>query len=83
MKIYIWVLCILILYTPILYSQKKTDANIFGHVTGNNTHIPFATVSIKGTTMGVNTDETGHYQLINLPAGTHTLVARYVGFKPS
>jgi len=83
MKIYIWVLCILILYTPILYSQKKTDANIFGHVTGNNTHIPFATVSIKGTTMGVNTDETGHYQLINLPAGTHTLIARYVGFKPS
>jgi outer membrane receptor for ferrienterochelin and colicins len=83
MKIYIWVLCILILYTSTLYSQKKTDANIFGHVTGNNTHIPFATVSIKGTTMGVNTDETGHYQLINLPAGTHTLVARYVGFKPS
>lgn len=83
MKIYIWMLCVLILNTPILYSQKKTDANIFGHITGNNTHIPFATVSIKGTTMGVNTDETGHYQLINLPAGTHTLIARYVGFKPS
>ena len=33
--------------------------------------------------MGVITDETGHYQLINLPAGTHTLVPRYVGFKPS
>ena len=76
-------LCILILNTLILFSQKKTDANVFGHVVGNNTHIPFATVSIKGTTMGVNTDETGHYNLINLPEGTYTLIARYVGFKPS
>ena len=76
-------LIVLILNVPILYSQKKTDANIFGHVTGNNTHIPFATVSIKGTTFGVNTDETGHYQLINLPPGTHVLIARNVGFKPS
>jgi len=83
MKIYIWMLCILILNTLILFSQKKTDANVFGHVVGNNTHIPFATVSIKGTTMGVNTDETGHYNLINLPEGTYTLIARYVGFKPS
>jgi len=73
----------MILCTPTLFSQKKTDANVFGHVVANNTHIPFATVSIKGTTMGTNTDETGHYKLINLPAGTHTLIARYVGFKPS
>ena len=83
MKIYIWILCILVLNIPTLSSQKKTDANVFGHVVANNTHIPFATVSIKGTTMGTNTDETGHYKLINLPAGTHTLIARYVGFKPS
>jgi len=83
MKKYIWMLFIIILYASTLFSQKKTDANIFGHVVGNNTHISFATVSVKGTTMGVNTDETGHYQLINLPAGTHTLIARYVGFKPS
>ncbi|MBN2401100.1 MAG: carboxypeptidase-like regulatory domain-containing protein, partial [Spirochaetes bacterium] len=74
---------ILICYTPILLSQKITDANIFGHVTADNTHIPFATVSINGTTMGVHTDETGHYNLINLPEGTYTLTARFAGYKPS
>ncbi len=83
MKKYILVLYICVIFTQSLFPQKKTDANVFGHVTGNNTHIPFATVSIKGTTIGVNTDETGHYQLINLPEGTYTLVARYVGFKNS
>jgi outer membrane receptor for ferrienterochelin and colicins len=83
MKKYIWVFFILIIYTPTLLSQKKTDANIIGHVVSGGNHIPFATVSVKGTTMGVNTDETGHYQLINLPVGTYTLKAQSVGYKPS
>jgi len=83
MKQYILILFICVNCTQTLFPQKKTDANIFGHVETNNTHIPFATVSIKGMTIGVNTDETGHYKLINLPEGTHTVIARYVGFKPS
>jgi outer membrane receptor for ferrienterochelin and colicins len=83
MKIYIWVLIITVFCTPTLLSQKKTDSNIIGHVTCKGSHIPFATVSIKGTTMGVNTDETGHYQLINLPVGTYTIKAQSVGYKPT
>ncbi len=68
--------------SPVL-SQKITDANIIGHVVSNGTHIPFATVSIKGTTLGVNTDETGHFQLVNLPPGNHILIAQLLGFKSS
>jgi outer membrane receptor for ferrienterochelin and colicins len=83
MKKFIYILFVIIIYTPTLLSQKKTDANIIGHVVSNGNHIPFATISVKGTTMGVNTDETGHYQLINLPVGTYTLKAQSVGFKPS
>lgn len=83
MKKVFWVLVTIILHTPALLSQKKTDANIIGHVVSNSNHISFATVSIKGTTMGVNTDETGHYQLINLPVGTYTIRAQSVGYKPS
>jgi outer membrane receptor for ferrienterochelin and colicins len=67
------------------YAQKeKTDANIFGHVVCINCdeHLSFATISIKGTTIGTSTDETGHYQLINLPAGKHILIADYMGYKP-
>jgi outer membrane receptor for ferrienterochelin and colicins len=83
MKKYTWVLLIALLHSPFVFSQKKTDANVIGHVVTNGSHIPFATVSIEGTTMGVNTDETGHYQLINLPEGTHTIKAQSVGYKPS
>jgi len=82
-KKYIWVLIIVLFCSSSLFSQKKTDANIIGHVVSNGNHIPFATVSVKGTTLGVNTDETGHYQLINLPAGKHTVRAQSLGFKPA
>lgn len=52
--------------------KTKTDTNLTGHVIDKNTgeHIPFFTVSLKGTTLGTATDETGHYFLKNLPIGT-------------
>ncbi|MBN1187139.1 MAG: TonB-dependent receptor [Bacteroidales bacterium] len=67
------------------FSQKtKTDANVFGHVicTDCDEHLSFSTVQVKGTTIGTTTDETGHYQLINLPEGPHKLIATYLGYKP-
>ncbi len=67
-----------------LFSQHKerTDANIVGHVVCCNKHLSFATVSIKGTTIGTTTDETGHYQLLNMPAGTYIVEARLMGYIP-
>ncbi len=67
------------------HAQKaKTDSNVFGHVLCPDCveHISFATIGVKGTTIGTTTDETGHYQLINLPEGTHTITASHVGYKP-
>lgn len=60
----------------------KTDANIIGHVVCHNEHIPFASVYVKGTTIGITTDESGHYQLINLPEGKLIIVAQAMGYKP-
>ena len=82
MKKYIWVLFVAMLFTSPILSQKKTDANIVGHVICNCEHAPFATITIKGTNYGISTDETGHYMLINLPVGTHTIKAQAIGFKP-
>ena len=47
--------------TLVAYTQKtKTDANIVGHVVNEQgEHIPFATVSLVGTTIGTATDKTG------------------------
>lgn len=60
---------------------QTTDANIFGDVKSNGDHIPFVSVYIEGTTMGVSTDETGHYYLTNMPAGTYLLVAKAMGYQ--
>ncbi|NPA36726.1 MAG: TonB-dependent receptor [Chlorobi bacterium] len=62
--------------------HTKSDANINGHVVCCGEHIPFATVSVKGTTIGTTTDETGHYHLVNLPEGKIILVVQSLGYKP-
>jgi outer membrane receptor for ferrienterochelin and colicins len=68
--------------TQVVFSQHKhTDANIIGDVQCKGEHVPFITISIDGTTIGTNTDATGHYQLIDLPEGTYILRASGVGYK--
>ncbi len=63
-------------------AQKyNSDANIVGHVVCQGKHIPFANVSLKGTTIGTSTDETGHFQLINLPEGEQIIVVTNIGYK--
>ncbi len=66
---------------PIFAQRNKTDANIIGHVVADGSHLSFVSVVVKGTTIGTVTDETGHYRLINVPAGELTLVAASVGYK--
>lgn len=62
-------------------SAQNTDANVFGDVKSDGEHIPFANVYVKGTNRGISTDESGHYMLIDLPLGKHTLVAKFIGYK--
>ncbi|MCD6178562.1 MAG: TonB-dependent receptor [Bacteroidales bacterium] len=82
-RIHIVLTIFLLSFTQINYAQKtKSDANIIGHVVSHGKHIPFATVSVKGTTIGITTDESGHYQLINLPEGKLTIIAQSLGYKP-
>lgn len=73
------VLCI----CPYMYGQKKSDSNIAGHAVNavTNEHIPFVTVSLKGTTLGGVSDASGHFFLKNLPQGDFTVVASCVGYK--
>lgn len=62
---------------------SKTDANVIGHVIDKKTgeHLPYVRVSLKGTTIGTNTDATGHYFLKNLPEGKFTIEAALVGYQ--
>lgn len=46
----------------------------------DNEPVAFASVVLKGTTMGAQTDMDGKYE-INAPAGTYTLVVSFVGMQ--
>jgi outer membrane receptor for ferrienterochelin and colicins len=62
--------------------RPRTDANVVGHIVADGKHLPFVTITLKGSTIGTVADETGHFRLIHLPVGQHTLVASFVGYKP-
>ena len=63
-------------------NEKGTDANIYGHVvdTKSGEHVPYAIIHVKGTTIATTTDMTGHFFLKNLPEGTFTIEAKYMGY---
>jgi hypothetical protein len=63
------------------FSQNK--GIIRGVITNskNNQTVGFATVSIQGTTIGVNSTEDGKYQIPNLNPGFYTLQVTFVGFR--
>ena len=63
--------------------RRGTDANIHGHIIHAQTreHIPFVTITIKGTTIGLVADASGHFFLKNLPVGEHTIVAEAIGLE--
>jgi outer membrane receptor for ferrienterochelin and colicins len=73
---------LLILMNQAFAQNTKTDANLVGHIVSKGQHIPFANISIKGTAIGTVSDQTGHYQMVNLPEGLKTIVVSAVGYKP-
>lgn len=62
-------------------NEPKTDAMLFGDVKSGNEHIPFATITIKGTTIGTAADATGHFKMTNLPVGKTTVIISAIGYK--
>ncbi len=62
---------------------NNTDAHIYGHIIDGATgeHIPHIIVILKGTTIGVSTDNSGHYVMKNLPEGRFTMEVSAIGYK--
>lgn len=63
--------------------KNQTDAMLFGDVKSGDEHIPFATLTIKGTTIGTAADATGHFYLTDIPLGAQVIVVTAVGYKPA
>ena len=62
---------------------QHTDAHIHGHVIDKTTgeHLPYIVVMLKGTTIGVTTEHTGHYMIRNIPEGSFTIEVSAIGYK--
>ncbi len=63
-------------------AERLTDAHISGHTVEKSTaeHIPFVTVRLIGTSIGTNTDATGHYFLKNVPEGDYQIEVSCIGY---
>lgn len=68
-----------ILINCYVISIKAQTVNLKGKITGDKEPLPFASIYIKGTTKGVNSNDEGRYTL-PLSAGNYTIVFQYVGF---
>lgn len=68
------------LFTLVGFAQKGTVTGTITDKDMNNEALSFATVMIKGTTIGVNTDEQGKYTL-TVPGGNHVLVISFLGYE--
>lgn len=62
---------------------RHTDAHIYGHVIDSKTgeHLPYIVVILKGTTIGVTTENTGHYIIRHVPEGNFVMEVSAVGYK--
>lgn len=56
------------------------DAKVFGKVTSDNEPIPFASVYLKNSEIGVDADIDGNYEL-SVPEGEITLVFQFQGYR--
>lgn len=63
---------------PPIYEQE--NEKITGNVSDGENVLPGAMVTVKGTTIGTETDFDGNYE-IKIPEGRQTLVFKYLGYK--
>ncbi|MFC3416427.1 TonB-dependent receptor [Algoriphagus hitonicola] len=61
------------------FSQGIIRGRVFNPV--NNEPVPFANVFVLETELGAITDESGNYEISNIPPGLYNVRASFVGFK--
>ncbi|MBI2722509.1 MAG: carboxypeptidase-like regulatory domain-containing protein [Bacteroidetes bacterium] len=72
-----YILLIFLIFTSIVF--KGQTFILSGKITDKKEPLPFATIMVKGTTFGTNSNVDGAYAL-KLPAGTYEMVYQYVGY---
>ncbi|MGH7632902.1 MAG: carboxypeptidase regulatory-like domain-containing protein, partial [Gemmatimonadaceae bacterium] len=80
----LFALCFLLGALPVIASAQETG-RITGRVTDVSSGAPVASVqvTISGTQLGTQSGQDGSYTLANVPGGTHTIVAKRLGYAPA
>ncbi len=69
------------MFCTLTLSLWAQDAHVVGHISDeHNNPMPFVSIQLKGTSLGGQSDETGHYFLKDLPVGSQMLVISCVGY---
>jgi outer membrane receptor for ferrienterochelin and colicins len=77
MKKYIFILLIIMSFANISLGQYELKGQIF--TKAKSEKLPFASVKIKGTTIGTTTNEEGEFSFKNLQKGKVTLITSFIG----
>ena len=74
--------CILLVLLTIQITFAQGSGSITGKIYDKTTKdgLPGANIVVKGTSIGAASDLDGKFILRNVPAGTHTIVASYIGY---
>ena len=66
----------------LLIFKKSFCQSISGFISDSfGEKIPFANVYVKNTKIGISSDNTGFYELKNIPKGNYTLIVSVVGYQ--
>ena len=79
-KVLILLLALAVPFVVLAQSSGKIVGVITDKESGEP--LPGVNVIVKGTFMGSTTDVDGYYIILNVPVGTYTLEASYVGYTP-
>lgn len=62
--------------------HRQKDVNVSGRIVDGNTgeSLPFANVSVAGSSQGVSSNVDGYFTLMHVPTDTTTLLINYLGY---
>jgi len=77
------VVLLLLLIPCLVFASEGTTGKLSGRVfdKASGEPLPGVNVIIEGTTLGAATDMNGNYFINNIPAGTYTITASYIGYE--
>ncbi|HET7373340.1 MAG TPA: carboxypeptidase regulatory-like domain-containing protein, partial [Gemmatimonadaceae bacterium] len=69
--------CVLLLGLSLpAVGRAQAAGRVAGAVTSDEGRpVPNAQISVQGTRLGARTDSSGHYRILNVPAGQHSIRA--------